>query len=105
MQNMSFKEFMKLEVGDGVIFDGYVGTVTDLDEVEKGKSNKDSNWYFVALHNMRVLEITYIDRALVLRKVYANIYVDYPDEVHNKAILSRMHVWDPFCMVGEGRCT
>ena len=81
---MTFEEFMKLSVGDGVIMDGHVGTVTDLMTSRASLA-------------MRQLEITFFnDRTKRLEKWYPVIYLDFFLFLHNRSVLSRLQIWDPF---------
>ena len=94
---MTFKEFMSLEVGDGVVADGHTGTVTKLTDVPKGEVKKELHMTTRALQAMRQMEISlYNERTERIEKLYPVIYTERPDDVHNRSVLARLQVWDPF---------
>ena len=94
---MTYEEFMKLENGDGVVFDGFVGTVTLTKSIWRNEKMIIDGMVCTEYVSRRELEISIFDFGLgCIRKVYPFIYVDYPNEAHNLSILSRMSVWDPF---------
>ena len=94
---MTFTEFMKLEVGDGVIVDGRDATITNLINHSKGELKKENDMKICFRHSTRDLEISYFnDRNRKVEKLYVVIYTDYPNEVHNRSVLERLSVWNPF---------
>lgn len=94
---MTFEEFMKLEVGDGVIVDGSTGTVTKLTNIAKGERVKELHMTARSLQAMRQMEISfYNERTGRIEKCYPVIYTEHPGEVHNRSVLARLQVWDPF---------
>ena len=88
---MTFEEFMKLEKWDGVIVDGRVGTITNLINIAKSGLIGDFCITSRALQAMRQMEISFCDEYTGrIKKCYAVIYTEYPDEVHNRSVLARL---------------
>ena len=94
---MTFAEFMKLERGDGVVIDGHTGTVTDITDHSQGSVLYEDGMKTTVLHSMRVVEISFFnENAGKVEKLFPKIYTEYPDEVHNRSVLERLQVWNPF---------
>ena len=90
---MTFDEFMNLEVGDGVEFDGCTGSVTDITDVLKGSVLRENGIAFRNEKTYRELTIKcYIPSCNGFRYYYPKIYTDYPDCIHNKMILSSIKI-------------
>lgn len=94
---MTFEEFMKLEVGDRVIFDGITATVLRVTDIAKGELVDEYYMTTIARQSMRELEIAFVNpRSLKREKRYVIIHPEIPGEVHNRSVLARLQAWDPF---------
>ena len=95
---MTYEEFMKLELNDGVIVDGEVGTITSLLNYKKGDSvGSIRGMTTIALHDMREIAISFSNRYTgCIEMRYFVVYTGCPEVIHNRSVLDRLEVWDPF---------
>lgn len=94
---MTFEEFMKLDIDDGVNIDGYTGTVTAVNIIARMMRVKDGDSTFVHHHNIKEVQISFFDKGLGRKRVLIPyVFIDFPNEVHNKTTLARMSCFSIF---------
>ena len=96
-KKMTFEEFMLLEVGDGVIFDGQTATVISISNFKKNSIKFENGMKIKNLHSYRELTIAFVNhRTCKKENRYLVIYTDFGEsELHNLTTLSRLSAWDP----------
>lgn len=90
------KQFMDLEVGDGVVFEQYIATVTKITDIRQNEVLDG----FKALYQIREVEISFANTTGRLETRWLRVFLKYPeDEVHNSITLNQLSPWDPFGII------
>ncbi len=96
---MTMQEFLKLEVGEGVIYiengKAHAATITNVRHIPKNKFIEGA----ISRYNIREIEISYYYETIIGKRKREeraiHVYVDYPNEIRTRIGLNSLKKWDP----------